>query len=135
MPGDFRCDRGDYARVLFSFAREAAGASSARHSLRPLIFRRRDVPGKTRAKRAARSRNCALNQATQKHSSWPGVTHGCPVHRRAVKAESKQGLGIIEFSCEYFMGAPNGVFAAYFLQCGPAVVGEFDICHGRKSES
>src|SRR5260221_12120332 len=24
MPGDFRCDRGDYARVLFSFAREAA---------------------------------------------------------------------------------------------------------------
>src|SRR5712664_1270012 len=37
MPGDFRCDRGDYARVLFSFAREAAGASSARHSLRPLI--------------------------------------------------------------------------------------------------
>jgi hypothetical protein len=43
MPGDFRCDRGDYARVLFSLAREAAGASSARHSLRPLNFRRRDV--------------------------------------------------------------------------------------------
>jgi hypothetical protein len=43
MPGDFRCDRGDYARVLFSFAREAAGASRARHSLRPLIFRRRDL--------------------------------------------------------------------------------------------
>src|SRR6266481_2065661 len=39
MPGDFRCDRGDYARVLFYFAREAAGASSARHSLRPLISR------------------------------------------------------------------------------------------------
>jgi hypothetical protein len=36
MPGDFRCDRGDYARVLFYFAREAAGAASARHSLRPL---------------------------------------------------------------------------------------------------
>jgi hypothetical protein len=36
MPGDFRCDRGDYARVLFTFAREAAGASRARHSLRPL---------------------------------------------------------------------------------------------------
>ena len=32
-----RCDRGDYARVLFYFAREAAGASGARHSLRPLI--------------------------------------------------------------------------------------------------
>ena len=38
MPGDFRCDRGDYARVLcFITACEAAGASSARHSLRPLI--------------------------------------------------------------------------------------------------
>src|SRR5512133_3229316 len=37
MPGDIRCDRGGYARVLFSFAREAAGALSARHSLRPLI--------------------------------------------------------------------------------------------------
>jgi hypothetical protein len=37
MPGDFRCDRGDYARVLFYFAREAAGASGARHSLRPLF--------------------------------------------------------------------------------------------------
>jgi hypothetical protein len=38
MPGDLRCDRGDYARVLFSFACEAAGASSARHSLRPLLL-------------------------------------------------------------------------------------------------
>jgi hypothetical protein len=38
-----RRDRGDYARVLFYFAREAAGASSARHSLRPLMFRWRDV--------------------------------------------------------------------------------------------
>jgi hypothetical protein len=39
MPGDFRCDRGDYTRVLFYFAREAAGALSARHSLRPLLSR------------------------------------------------------------------------------------------------
>src|SRR5712671_3062731 len=38
MPGDFRCDRGDYARVLFYFAREAAGALGARHSLRPLLL-------------------------------------------------------------------------------------------------
>src|SRR5260370_36991077 len=37
MPGDFRRDRGDYARMLFSFACEAAGASGARHSLRPLF--------------------------------------------------------------------------------------------------
>jgi hypothetical protein len=49
MPGDFRCDRGDYARVLFSFAREAAGALGARHSLRPL-FRRGETICKTRAK-------------------------------------------------------------------------------------
>src|SRR5258706_6513487 len=40
MPGDFRCDCGDYARVLFYFAREAAGALSARHSLRPLFSER-----------------------------------------------------------------------------------------------
>src|SRR6476659_2080653 len=37
MPGDFRCDRGDYARVPFSFGPEAAGALGARHSLRPLF--------------------------------------------------------------------------------------------------
>jgi len=43
---------------LFFITHEAAGASSARHSLRPLIFRRRDVPGKPRAGRAARSRSC-----------------------------------------------------------------------------
>src|SRR5258706_15618344 len=55
MPGDFRCDRGDYARVLFYFAREAAGALGARHSLCPLIFRTRDVPCKPRAKPPARS--------------------------------------------------------------------------------
>jgi hypothetical protein len=39
MPGDFRCDRGDYTRMLFSSACEAAGALGARHSLRPLISR------------------------------------------------------------------------------------------------
>src|SRR6476660_2515718 len=43
MPGDFRCDRGDYARVLFYFACEAAGALSARHSLRPLISEGREL--------------------------------------------------------------------------------------------
>src|SRR6476659_5806604 len=54
MPGDFRCDRGDYARVLFSFAREAAGASSARHSLRPLISRGREIQAHLARKAAAR---------------------------------------------------------------------------------
>src|SRR5712691_2783116 len=50
MPGDFRYDRGDYARVLFYFAREAAGALGARHSLRPLLSERRNGSCKTRAK-------------------------------------------------------------------------------------
>src|SRR5437016_4872979 len=61
MPGDFRCDRGDYARVLTSLiAREASGALGARHSLRPLIFRRLDLNGKTRAHRAAGMRSHIL---------------------------------------------------------------------------
>src|SRR5258705_902760 len=83
MPGDFRCDRGDYARVFVFITHEAAGASSARHSLRPLNFRRRDVFGKPRADRAARSRNCALNQATQEHSSCPGLTRASIYFARA----------------------------------------------------
>jgi hypothetical protein len=49
MPGVFRCDRGDDACVFFIFARKAAGASSARHSLRPLMGGKQDVYGKTRA--------------------------------------------------------------------------------------
>src|SRR5215471_19363686 len=36
--GSFRRTCGDYARVLFPFAREAAGAPGIRHSLRPLSF-------------------------------------------------------------------------------------------------
>src|SRR5712691_1326703 len=55
MPGDFRCDRGDYARVLFSFACEAAGALDARHSLRPLISEDGPSMAKTRTHRAART--------------------------------------------------------------------------------
>src|SRR6059058_6081855 len=46
MPGDFRCDRGDYARVFVFFTHEAAGASRARHSLRPLISRGREIQEK-----------------------------------------------------------------------------------------
>src|SRR5712672_1454183 len=74
MPGETGVTVVTTLVCLFFITHEAAGASSARHSLRPLNFRRRDVPGKTRAKRAARSRSCALNQATQKHSSCPGLT-------------------------------------------------------------
>src|SRR5947209_3144860 len=58
MPVDFRCDRGDYARVLISLiAREATGASSARHSLRPLLSRAEKNSRKPRAPRAAGSRS------------------------------------------------------------------------------
>src|SRR5258707_3403231 len=58
MPGDFRCDRGDYARVLFSFAYEAAGASCARHSLRPLISRTRNFRQPSRESSAATAKPC-----------------------------------------------------------------------------
>jgi hypothetical protein len=46
---------GDYARVLFTFAREAAGAASARRFLRPLSMRDKRSC-KTRVHRAARMR-------------------------------------------------------------------------------
>src|ERR1700722_9583076 len=54
------------ARVYYS-TRAAAGAPGARHSLRPLYCRRRNVVGKTRAKRAARSRrrDCCLKFESQ----------------------------------------------------------------------
>jgi hypothetical protein len=75
MPGLLRCDRGDYARVLFSFAREAAGALGTRHSLRPLIRRARDSCT-TRAIHAARSRRCDViarsNATKQSILSWRG---------------------------------------------------------------
>jgi len=37
MPGESGCNRGEYARVLFHFAREAAGATGTRRS--PLSLR------------------------------------------------------------------------------------------------
>src|SRR5258708_5841261 len=92
MPGDFRCDRGDYARVLFYFAREAAGASSARHSL--LIFRRRDVLGKPRAGRAARSRKlvCERRRCCLKiESAWVvPAKAGTHNHRHSWLHESRR---------------------------------------------
>ncbi len=74
MPGDFRCDRGDYARVFVFFHTRGCGRIERPAFPAPSDFRRRNVFGKPRADRAARSRNCALNQATQKHSSCPGLT-------------------------------------------------------------
>ena len=44
--------------LLLPIAHETAGAARIRHSLRPLFSRGRNVQSKTRAKRAARTRNC-----------------------------------------------------------------------------
>src|SRR5258707_2307966 len=55
MPGETGVTVVTNSCVCF-FTHEAAGASAARHSLRPLNFRRRNVLGKPRAGRAARSR-------------------------------------------------------------------------------
>src|SRR5258708_39528378 len=68
---------------LFYFACEAAGALSARHSLRPLNSEDGKSMAKPRTHRAARSRNCALNQATQEHSSCPGLTRASIYFARA----------------------------------------------------
>jgi hypothetical protein len=48
MPGESGVTVVTNSRVFYT-PREAAGASGARHSLRPLIFRGQDVPAKTRA--------------------------------------------------------------------------------------
>ena len=61
------------------FTHEAAGALSARHSLRPLSFRRRDVPGKTRAKtRGEIAKPCLRMDAPHTQSSSPAKA-GDPV--------------------------------------------------------
>jgi hypothetical protein len=60
MPGDSGVTVVTNSRVYYT-TRAAAGASGARHSLRPLIGGRK-VPGKTRAKCAARSRSCVSEQ-------------------------------------------------------------------------
>ena len=63
MPGDFRCDRGDYARVLtLLIAREASGALGARHSLRPLNSQGQDFKAKL-ARKARRDREAVFVNA------------------------------------------------------------------------
>src|SRR6478609_5299732 len=75
MPGDFRCDRGDYARVPFSFGPEAAGASCARHSLRPLISGARDSCTARANSRRGNAKACLMNaKAPHSHASSPGLT-------------------------------------------------------------
>ena len=82
MPGDFRCDRGDYARVLFYFAREAAGASSARHSLRPLISG--GVTSRVKlARNPRRDREAVFEQGGTKTLVMPGLDPGINLLRKS----------------------------------------------------
>src|SRR5258707_2008398 len=74
MPGDFRCDRGDYARMLILFCMRGCGRIERPAFPAPSDLRRREIQAKLARKAAARSRSCALNRATQKHSSCPGLT-------------------------------------------------------------
>ena len=49
MPGVFRCDRGDYARMLILFCMRGCGRIKRPAFPAPSDIRRRDVQGKTRA--------------------------------------------------------------------------------------
>src|SRR5436190_13109667 len=83
MPGDFRCDRGDYARVLTSLiAREASGASCARHSLRPLNFQGQDFKAKL-AQKPRRDREAVFEQGGTKTLVMPGLDPGINLLRKS----------------------------------------------------
>src|SRR5207247_6108538 len=58
MPGDFRCDRGDYARVLFLFCMRGCGCIGRPAFPAPSVFFGRTVFAKPRAHRAAGMRRC-----------------------------------------------------------------------------
>jgi hypothetical protein len=60
---------------FFSFAREAAGASRARHSLRPLISGARDSCTARANSRRGNAKVCLMNaKAPHSHASSPGLT-------------------------------------------------------------
>jgi len=66
MPGDSGVTVVTMLVCLFYFACEAAGASCARHSLRPLIFQGQDFQEKLARKRAARSRSCVCRHCEER---------------------------------------------------------------------
>src|ERR1700722_1704429 len=75
------CDSGGPCECacVFSFiAREAAGASSIRHSLRPLLPEAREFLGKTRTRGVARSRRrvCFSSPSLRERSEWRGGVGG-----------------------------------------------------------
>src|SRR6188768_981577 len=57
-------------------AHETAGAARTRSSLRPLIGEGKEISGKARAERAARSRSCVLDRdAPHIHNRHSGMRH------------------------------------------------------------
>src|SRR5258708_19842714 len=75
MAGDFRCDRGDYARVFVFFTHEAAGALGTRHSLRPLFIEARTVLAKL-GRLAPRERGVLTSLRGAKRRSNPLLLRG-----------------------------------------------------------
>src|SRR5258706_5735032 len=57
MPGDFRCDRGDYARVFVFYHTRGCGRIERPAFPAPSDFRRREIQVKLARKAAARSRS------------------------------------------------------------------------------
>jgi hypothetical protein len=96
MPGETGVTVVTTLVCFFSFAYEAAGASSARHSLRPLIFREANELVKTRAKsRRGNAEARRMNaSAPHSHSSSPGLTGRPSIPEEAV-IESK-GRGVLD---------------------------------------
>ena len=89
MPGDFRCDRGDYARVLISSAREAAGASRARHSLRPLFSER--------AKQCLQTSGAPRREIAESYFEF-GVPSLRGAKRRSNPCHRCSGCGLLRFA-------------------------------------
>ena len=80
MPGNFRCDRGDYTRVFVLITHEAAGALGTRHSLRPRCFRA-DASRTPRAISAARMRRRVLRGCLNLSEPSSPAKAGDPVFR------------------------------------------------------
>jgi hypothetical protein len=62
--------------LFVHIAHETAGAARTRSSLRPLIGEGKEISGKARAERAARSRSCVLDRdAPHIHNRHSGMRH------------------------------------------------------------
>ena len=89
MPGVSGVTVTTCVRATLSFARKTAGASGARHSLRPLIFRWRESFRKTRTHRAARTRWCVFSRSLKIESGMVRTPHQRrPGEARCVKSRT-----------------------------------------------